>query len=127
MADKESEFRLPPVKKRTVEWLVKLILPAIAAGALAIGGYAGIKETAPTPSDVREVTKAVQEIKEAMLRMEGKLDGVNNNAARDKAENDRRIEELRKAIDRLESQAVMRRELEEVKERLRALEAARPK
>lgn len=123
MADEESEFRLPAVKKRTVEWLVKLILPAMFAGALAVGGYAGIKESAPAPSDVREVTKAVQEIKEAMLRMEGKLDGVNSNAARDRAENDRRIEELRKSVDRLEAQAVMRRELEEIKERIRALEA----
>lgn len=123
MADKESEFRLPPVKKRTLEWVVKLILPVLAVLGLGTGGYLGIKETAPAPSNVKEITDSVKSIEQSITRMEGRISSLADGAGRDKAETDRRITELQKAVDKLEGMTATRREIEALNERVRALES----
>lgn len=70
-----------------------------------------VKETAPDPKDITA-------IKEALLRMEGRQAMADNGNARDKAELQRQIDEVRRTIDNLES-----KRLADVEQRLRALEA----
>lgn len=94
--------------------LVVGILALVSPGVSILG----IKAATPAPEDVKALNEAVGKVEKTLVSIDAKLTMLGDGAARDKAETQRQVNELRREVERIESKL-----LGDHEQRIRALEA----